>query len=76
MSHQDVSVMRALSTGKAVQRARRCAEKNKPAPREFRSDHLLLHCWDFHDVLCRLDNRTINKLHCSLEFLRNVNHRP
>ena len=85
--------MRALSTVttltavQAVQRAWKCAEKNKtgtnwcgtmpqPEPREFRTDHLLLHSWDFHDVLCRLHSRVINNLHCILEFLRNIDHRP
>ena len=46
-------------------------------PREFRSDHLLLHSWDLHDVLSRLDSRMINRLHCIPEFLlRNVDHPP
>ena len=39
------------------------------------SDHLLLHSWDFHDVLCRLGSRMKTDLHCILDFLRNVDHR-
>ena len=81
MTHQDVSVMRALSTktalttGQAVQSAGRCAERNKQERIGVEHCHnlnlgncgqiiyLLLHSWDFHDVLYRLDSRMINRLH-------------
>ena len=38
-----------------------CGTLSQPEPRESRSDHLLLHSWDFHDVLCRLDSRKKKK---------------
>ena len=36
----------------------RCGFLPQSEPREFESDHQLLHSWDFQDFLCRLGDRT------------------
>ena len=94
MSHQDVSVMRVLSTkttlttGQAVQCAGRCAEKDKQERIGVEHCHNL-NLGNSGQIICSCTvgistmfcvvltvAKKKNRLHYSLKFLRNADHRP